>query len=372
MGKIIFPKNRFAQTNILIMYIYLVWNWMIIPTCFASQGEITDKIENPKTAVSIRVATPNEEFSILLNTLGNMAFFRKHGYDVTLPDNEDFNQLAESSVDISEVDKNRLYKLFAGEIYDTSHYERGLERLRHAEQIVGNAFPIFEKFNEKWGFTVHKSYDVILTLYGPGGQYHPQTGKIFLKTTVNGQFERIDPTHTIIHEMVHIGIDKTIVKEYKLTHWEKERVVDLICSFTFSDILDKYTIQPKGEKGLDEFVNKDSIMNLPLAIKSYVRQKNNLKKGSIEIIVVDKVFKGSQAENIGIQEGDILIEYDGERITSPEKLVEVVKSKAKKKKIELVIIRGTHIERFVISGGSIGIKIAKDEMLKVSLPKEYQ
>lgn len=350
----------------------MILNSVIISTCFASQGEIADKIKHPKTAISIRAATPNEEFSIILSTLRNRVFFRKHGYDVALPDNETFNQLPESSGDMSEVDKNKLFKLFDREIYDTSNYEKGLKRLRHAKEIVGNAFPIFDKFNKKWDFAVPKSYDVILTLYGPGGQYNPKTGKIFIKTTANGQFKRIDPTHTIIHEMVHIGIDKTIVKKFQLTHWEKERVVDLICAFAFSDILDNYTIQSKGEKRLDAFVNKDSIMNLPLAIKSYVRQRDDLKKMAVDIIIVDKVFKGSQAENAGIQEGDILIEYDGERITSPEKLVEVVKSKTKKNKIELVIIRGTNIERFVIAGGSIGIKISKNNILKASLPKEYQ
>jgi hypothetical protein len=50
--------------------------------------------------------------------------------------------------------------------------------------------------------------------------------------------------------MVHIGIEKNIVKEYQLTHWEKERVVDLICSLAFGDILHNYKLQPKGENDL--------------------------------------------------------------------------------------------------------------------------
>ena len=202
--------------------------------------------------------------------------------------------------------------------------------------------------------------------------YNPKTGRIFLKTTANGQFKRIDPTHTIIHEMVHIGIDKKIVKEYQLTHWEKERVVDLICSLAFGNILNNYSLQSKGEKGLDSFVNKDSIMNLPLAIKHYVKQKGDAKKESVEIIIVDKVFKGSQAEDIGLKEGDILVEYDGERITSPEKLVEAVKSRAIKEEIGVTIIRGFNVKRYVIKSGSIGIKIAQKIIFKENLPKEFQ
>ena len=46
-------------------------------------------------------------------------------------------------------------------------------------------------------------------------------------------------------------------------------------------------------------------MNLPIAIESYLVQKDDVK----EVIIVDKVFEGSQAEKVGLQEGDILIEY---------------------------------------------------------------
>lgn len=57
--------------------------------------------------------------------------------------------------------------------------------------------------------------------------------------------------------MVHIGIDKNIVKKYQLAHWEKERVVDLICSLAFENILNNYKLQSKGEKRLDAFVNNE-------------------------------------------------------------------------------------------------------------------
>ena len=351
---------------------YILLSSVISFICFAGQVAIADNRNIQKAAISIRAATPEEEFGIIWYTLRNMAFFREHGYDVTFPDHKNFAQLSKAPLDTSEVNKKELYELFGRKIYDKSKYEKGLKGVLHAEEIVENAFPIFEKFREKWDFTVHKSYEVILTLYGPGGQYNPKTGKIFLKSTANGQFKRIDPMHTIIHEMVHIGIEKNIVKKYQLTHWEKERVVDLVCSLAFIDLLPNYTLQWKGEKSLDAFVNKDSIMNLPLAIESYVKQKDDAHKESVEIIIVHKVFEGSQAEKIRLQKGDILIEYNGEMITSPDKLKEVVKSTAKKKEVELAVIRENHVKRFVIMGGSIGIKISKNNILKESLPKEYQ
>ena len=39
-----------------------------------------------------------------------MAFFREHGYDVTLPDHKRFAQLSEAPLDTSEVDKKELYE----------------------------------------------------------------------------------------------------------------------------------------------------------------------------------------------------------------------------------------------------------------------
>jgi hypothetical protein len=345
---------------------------VVVSTALASQQETADKAKKPNVTLSIRAATPKEEFGIIWNSLRKMGFYRKHGYDVALPDNKRFTELSESSGDFSGVDQTKLYDLFAEEIYDARHYEKGLKGLEHVTEIVENALPMFERFKQKWGFSVHPSYDLILTLYGPGGQYDPETGRIFLKTTVNGQFKRVDPTHIIIHEMVHIGIDEKIVKAYRLAHWEKERVVDLICSITFGNLLSHYRLQAKGDRRLDAFVNKNSIMHLSLAIDSYVKQKDDPEKEMIETLVVKKVFKGSQAENIGIQEGDILIEYDGKKIASKDMLVEAVKRKANKDEIALVICRGTHIERFMIKGGSIGLKIAKKNIPRENFPKTCQ
>ena len=40
---------------------------------------------------------------------------------------------------------------------------------------------------------------------------------------------------TIIHEIIHTGIEHLIVS-YGVKHWYKERLVDLICHHYFSDL----------------------------------------------------------------------------------------------------------------------------------------
>ena len=41
-----------------------------------------------------------------------------------------------------------------------------------------------------------------------------------MKVNKNGEFSE-NPSHTIIHEIIHIGIEENIVKKFKLTHIEK-------------------------------------------------------------------------------------------------------------------------------------------------------
>jgi hypothetical protein len=341
----------------------------------ASQTNSNDEVIMPTPKISIRIASPEEEFDIISYTLRNMTFFREHGYDVGLPDHEKFKQLGELTANDPKFDKNELYDLFVKKIYDKGNYEKGLAMAAHIADAVNDAIPNLHDLKRSWGLKLLDHYEAILTLYGPGGHYNPLSGEIFLKTDTIGHFKRSDPAHTIIHEMIHIGIHDNIVKAFQLTHWEKERVVDLIITSMFDDLFKDYKIQSKGERNLDPFINKNSIMNLPDAIQAYVKKyprdvgkKARIKKGFVETVVVDKVFKGSQAHAIGLHKGDILFKYDGEEITSSKLFKEAVKSKSKKKKIELVIIRKAKKMRFIIKGGSIGIKITMGSMLKEDLP----
>ncbi len=48
--------------------------------------------------------------------------------------------------------------------------------------------------------------------------------------------KRKHPAHTPVHELVHIGIEEIIVQRFKLSHWEKERTVDLVTSKMFGQV----------------------------------------------------------------------------------------------------------------------------------------
>ena len=338
-----------------------------------------EQFEETIPSVTIRSPEAQEEFSVIWHTLRTMPFYWKHGYEVVLADNEKFEELVKLSPSNSDAKKKETYEIFIQDIYHKTDYEKGLKALEDVEEKIRAAFPRFKELNKQWGFKVFYHYDVVLTLYGPGGLYNPRTGKVTLKTTPDGTFKRVDPLSTIIHEMVHIGIHENIVKRFRLTHWEKERIVDLICSIKFGDILRGYRIHPGGERNLDAFVDDDSIANLPGGIEAYVKRYPRdikdgkiVRRGVVEVIIVDQVRQGTQAEVLGLKEGDIIVEYDGERFTNPRRLAEAVKRKSNNDKVSLVIIRDGKMRRFILRGGHIGIKIGKRTMLKEELPQDLK
>lgn len=64
-----------------------------------------------------------------------------------------------------------------------------------------------------------------------------------------------------------------IVKKYKLSHWEKERLVDLICSEYLDEVFPTYKMQQQRDKRSDAFVDQRTITHdLPLSIAQFVKQ----------------------------------------------------------------------------------------------------
>jgi len=152
-----------------------------------------------------------------------------------------------------------------------------LHNARADTAVINKAMSKFLELNKLWNFKTFPKYEILLTLYGTGGSFNANTGTVIMLTRRDGTFRRKRPHETIIHEIVHIGIHDIIVSRYKLEHWEKERLVDLICLYYFGDILPEYKLQRKGDNRLDEFVNTVTINDLPASIENYIKKfpRNN-------------------------------------------------------------------------------------------------
>ena len=143
----------------------------------AEDGTITPFVE-------IRRPNLKEEFGVIWHVLKSMPFYSKHGYEVTLPAHNLFEELKFRSPNLIDRDREKAYRLFKDEIYRANDYAKGLEGLKISSSRLKPAFNRLEELNRRWGFKVFQRYDVVLTLYGPGGHFNPNTGKIILKTTL--------------------------------------------------------------------------------------------------------------------------------------------------------------------------------------------
>jgi len=66
-----------------------------------------------------------------------------------------------------------------------------------------------------------------------------------------------NPANTIIHEIVHMGIEKSIIQKYNLSHGLKERIVDTIVYVLFGEFLPEYKVQNMGDTKIDKFLKKE-------------------------------------------------------------------------------------------------------------------
>ena len=215
-----------------------------------------------------RPQTPSEAFSYIQELISQLPWFKANGYRIALP-----TQFAtEGEENLSEEKINELKALFLTQIYSSSQFDISLRHLYDAEPLIERGFEKLSLLKENWDFKIVPSYEVVLTLYGPGGDSDSQKGTVLLFTTPTGMFKRKTGYEVLFHEIVHIGIEESIVKKYRLSHWEKERLVDLICALYLAEILPEYKMQPNGDKRLDMFVDERNIVqHLPLAIERFVQ-----------------------------------------------------------------------------------------------------
>jgi hypothetical protein len=91
----------------------------------------------------------------------------------------------------------------------------------------------------------------------------------------------------------------------------------------------------------------------------------------VDVAQIQSIIASSQAEKVGLLEGDIIIEYDGVLITSAQQLVAEVEKKAANDRVEIVIVRDKAPQRLTLSGGFIGIRIKTTKIPKEEFNTYY-
>lgn len=86
---------------------------------------------------------------------------------------------------------------------------------------------------------------------------------------------------------------------------------------------------------------------------------------TVNAVRVAVVIDGSQAQSVGLMQGDIILRYDGLPVASADQLVKATKTKTDNDQVEILVLRENYTLHFILTGGFIGVRI-----LNVSISKE--
>ncbi|WP_420601846.1 hypothetical protein [Flagellimonas sp.] len=207
--------------------------------------------------IKVNIPTADDESAYIWTTLQDIPFFEKNNYQVNLPAGTLVADLKSKSKtgELSDDDYERLKIFIRDSIYNRSDYLKGYEKIGDEKALINTMINKIDRSNFNWDFKRFETYQINLTLYGPGGSYDPDEGSILIFTAPEGQFKNYDnPANTIIHEIVHMGVEESIIQKYKVPHPLKERIVDSFVFLNFSAILPEYRIQDMGEFRIDPYL----------------------------------------------------------------------------------------------------------------------
>jgi len=233
---------------------------------FVLLGLIVSKSSWAQDAIMMRASSLEEEVDYIWRNIQDISFFKENGYDVAFPKLEHIKVLKEKSRagKLDDDDYSKLKSIFSDSVYRPSNYQAGLEKLAQNQQLIETMIQDLKKLDLNWKFKFHRPYVVKLTLYGPGGSYDPDSGHILLFTTRDGKFKQYeDPACTIIHEVVHMGIEQSLIQKFNVSHTLKERIVDQFVLLNFQEYLPEYRVQDMGDYRADQFMqSKEDLQHL--------------------------------------------------------------------------------------------------------------
>lgn len=262
----------------------------ILMLCLALSLWAGIRITEADTARFIaRIPTADEEARYVWGLLQRISFYNNNRYTISLPESPVFRELLERANrnGLKGHDQMLLRTDFNERVYKRSDYLKSFQLVEKALPTANEKINVFRNYRKKWNFYIPDRNDIVLTLYGPGGSYNARNGTIVLRAAKGGAFKRDgSPLGTILHEAVHIGIEEAIVSRYKLSHWEKERIVDQFVMHHFKDVCPNYRMQPISDTGIDEiFRNDDAWDNLPERVGQYISRKKRAGREGMDLRV---------------------------------------------------------------------------------------
>ena len=219
----------------------------------------------------VTIPSAIEESEYIWSTIQDIKFFEENNYQISLPEGTFIEVLKKKAKEnkLSDNDYEALKIYIKDSVYNHSDYEAGYRKIEQQLPLISKMISEISASSRNWDFTMFEQYQIDLTLYGPGGSYNPDEGSILIYTTPTGNFKQYDnPANTIIHEIVHIGIEASIIDTFNVPHALKERIVDTFVFLNFKEYLPAYRIQNMGDNRIDPFLKtKRDLKDLHTSVK---------------------------------------------------------------------------------------------------------
>ncbi|MEO1486126.1 MAG: hypothetical protein AAFU57_10275 [Bacteroidota bacterium] len=239
--------------------IVIVFLWLFSLKAISQQNTVKLEIMSPSVEL---------EATSVWRTINDIEFFEKQGYRINLPKGELIDSLVAKSKKgtFGNEDYATIYNFLETEVFNPKDYQLAIKSVKSEQQLIEQIINTIAKTKDAWdwNFKTFEQYSVVFTLYGTGGSYDPDTGRVTLFTNAKGQFMNYkSPANTIVHEITHMGMESSLVQKHKLSHGIKERLVDTFVYLQFKTELPEYRIQSMGDTTLDDYVkNEEDIAKL--------------------------------------------------------------------------------------------------------------
>lgn len=189
------------------------------------------------------VYTVESEVQRVKNTISKSKWFKGFNYRLFFPDGFNLDSKNFTNLDLQVEKELNPRKMTKIEKKITDYWAKSIEDI--------------DIFLKSAPYNVPKSLIIVLTQYGVGGSYWLPN-----KIIINTSYSSSDYYHfeTLMHELVHLLIEKPVIQKNKLSHESKEALIDYIMTNNqyLKKVFPDYRIQKTFKDSLPDkkFLNK--------------------------------------------------------------------------------------------------------------------
>lgn len=186
--------------------------WGFFYNIYTKLDKLTVVIYTSVIMISLVVKfSPEYEVERVKGALERLQWFKDNGYNVKFPE----SMVVNPDIDISE---DQIKMAVDAEYNEDDFKIKEAYLLENWHKIIDDASAELAKTY----LHAEDLYTIYLTKYGVGGGYdYPDTVIVNAGSFGQGLLRMV--FHEIVHLMIH-----TWITEYKVSHWQKERIVDLL------------------------------------------------------------------------------------------------------------------------------------------------